>query len=277
MDTGVKSINKIKEIIRDSGHQLHLQVIDLLRSCGWKVTISPFYNDPATGKARELDIIAEKIISVTSSLKKASDDLPLEESLRVQFFIECKYIKNPLVFWFDDKNIPETQVFARSNKVLETIQESVLNQVHAQERRRIHHYVKDTDVAKLHKTQGTQDNFFDGLSSVLNSWMIYNQIPKSNTVTFPIIILNSFNNVFRVDATNKNGFKKIVDSFQYEINYSCLKDSIQNSQFCLVDILEVDRMDAFIDFLGSNDFAIFSSVIKEKLDKKITESFGYRP
>ena len=58
--------DKIKEIIDNSGNDLHQEIVDFLRSVGWEVKSSPYYNDPATNKPREIDIIAKKQFKATN-------------------------------------------------------------------------------------------------------------------------------------------------------------------------------------------------------------------
>lgn len=51
-----KSRDKIQKIIEASGNNFHSNVISLLREKQWNVLISPYYNDYASDKAREIDI-----------------------------------------------------------------------------------------------------------------------------------------------------------------------------------------------------------------------------
>src|SRR3990172_10298284 len=93
-----KSRDKIQEIIEASGNNFQASVIKFLREKGWNVLISPYYNDNATDKAREIDIIAEKAFGVDDIFGK------MKGRLNIRFIIECKYINTETVFWFDAKD-----------------------------------------------------------------------------------------------------------------------------------------------------------------------------
>ena len=57
-----KSRDKIQEIIEASGNNFHASVIKFLREKEWFVLISPYYNDYATDKAREIDILIRSLV-----------------------------------------------------------------------------------------------------------------------------------------------------------------------------------------------------------------------
>ena len=73
-------------------------MIDVLREQGWKLLISPYYYDNISNAVREI-IIAEKQFTFVDNWSQSS------VQVNVQLFVECKYIKQEIVFWFDNKDI----------------------------------------------------------------------------------------------------------------------------------------------------------------------------
>ena len=91
------AIDKVKAIISQSGNTFHSQVLKYLHDKGWTVLISPYYNDNATNKPREIDLIAEKAFE--------TNDRRYFGTVNVKLFIECKYIPQLTVFWFHNKDM----------------------------------------------------------------------------------------------------------------------------------------------------------------------------
>lgn len=67
-------IDKIKEGILKSGFPLEMEIIKKLRKLDWFTTFGHFYTDFETGKVREMDIVAVKVIN----------------SIKIELYIECK-------------------------------------------------------------------------------------------------------------------------------------------------------------------------------------------
>src|SRR3989344_2842552 len=105
--------NTINKLIESSGILTHKKVIDILREQGWKLLISPYYYDNISNTVREIDIIAEKQFSSFSSYSRNSS-----VQVNVQLFIECKYIKQEIVLWFDNKDIDRAVLKMEKNSGL---------------------------------------------------------------------------------------------------------------------------------------------------------------
>ncbi len=61
-------IDELKNAIQKSGNNLHFKVLDFLQQSGWTADISCYYLDDATGKPREIDIIAKQKITLSESV-----------------------------------------------------------------------------------------------------------------------------------------------------------------------------------------------------------------
>ena len=91
--------NEVKSIIETSGNSFHCRVLNEMKSREWHTMISPYYLDEISNKPREIDLLAEKAFKYENYFNDKYG------TVNVQLFIECKYIQQKVVFWFDNKNI----------------------------------------------------------------------------------------------------------------------------------------------------------------------------
>lgn len=245
-----KSKDKVQEIIEASGNNFHSNVINFLREKGWSVLISPYYNDNATDKAREIDIIAEKAFGVNDIYRRTKG------WLNVRFIIECKYINTETVFWFDAKDKKKAEERVTTDTPL-TKDNSYTQK---------HHYMSDNKVAKLFSSEKSKDlpnePIYKAINQNLNA-MIYfrHEAPMLlqdqrilQTVCYPIIILNDFKKIFGVNIGESN-YSVITDKyFQLEINYAYLDSSKQNmNEYFLIDVIDFLHLHAFLSEIQTKD------------------------
>ena len=95
--------DNFKDLIEQSGNNFHLEIVNLLRKNGWETEVSPYYYDDVDDKPREIDILAKKPIFVLKGQEKPT--------YNVYLFIECKNLKEEVVFWPDDLNKDKSVVF----------------------------------------------------------------------------------------------------------------------------------------------------------------------
>ena len=149
---------EITELIRSSGNNFHAKVARWFADNGWHVVISPYYMDQTQSKAREIDLVAEKVWPLLDSFGRAVDDIA------VRLFIECKFVASDAVFWFADKDresalelVCSNGPFRRDNSYTEK-----------------HHYLSQSSrVAKLFSTSNTKaaenEPFYKALNQSLNA------------------------------------------------------------------------------------------------------------
>jgi len=249
--------DSIKELLEKNANRFHFEVVNFLRDNSWEVLISPYYKDNITEKPREIDIIAEKEFPV----KGFPDRFAEKEigNVNVKLFIECKYIKNSILFWFDKKD--EEKARKRVEKDLSPLKlpESEAATIYK------HHYLNKEQVAKLSEStkNKTQEHeiIYKALNQSLNAMIYYKNTPpiiskvKGNglstfkTINYPLILCNSFDKFYRVtNSEGKTKYSKILGkSFQLEVNYVYFDKLLKgdNVDYFLIDI---------IDFVKFNDF-----------------------
>lgn len=261
-----KSTNKL---IEDSGMITHHKVIRTLRDHSWKLSIAPYYYDNIANTVREIDVIAEKLFYSSDVLYGSS------VQVNVQLFIECKYIKHEIVFWFDDKNIDSVVTKLEKDTNLEILHH---NRCGADITKDQFHYLDNEKVAKLFSANShKEDVIYKAITQCLNSkiyydqWFdrpIYNKFFEHKEVAtsilrYPVIICNNFDNFLKVEFNgDKYSYGKLANNFQLEINYVYLDKTktMARAEIFLIDIVGFDN---FIPFLNNIEKEI-KSIINAK-------------
>lgn len=240
------NMEDIKSIIQNSGNSFHCKVLNYLKDKDWYTLVSPYYTDTITDKPREIDIVAEKAYPYDNAFRKGT--------INVKLYIECKYIPQNVVFWFD-------------NKDMEKANDWVLKNTPHREKntyKDMHHYLnKDAKVAKLFAGSSGKNLENEGIYRAMNQCLnavVYNRrrgsiiLSKSSniskTIEYPVILCNSFDNFFSVGIKENNNPKKINENFQLEVNYAYLdlKKNHRNEYF-LIDVIDYYKIDEFLSVL----------------------------
>lgn len=262
MNKPMKSdIDIVKDIIDKSGNGFHCKVLKALKEKGWTVQISPYYNNNASNKPREIDLVAERAFPFNQGTGKFSG------YISARLFIECKYVSQKTVFWFHIKDM------VKSNDM-------VAKQFNLRENNRFtseHHYLKYEQVAKLFSDEGKKASenelFYKALNQSLNAMVYYRnrgsilQADKreyvKKTLNFPVIICNSFDSLYRVDIDSDDDPKSIDDNFQLEVNYAYIDQNGKNrDEFFLLDVVKYDLLRQFLEDI-EKDKHIFSLIIQD--------------
>lgn len=241
-------IDEVRNIISQSGNNFHCQVIKFLKSLGWRILISPYYNDNQTNKPREIDLIAEKSFPINNFWGQMAGEI------NVRLFVECKYIPQKTVFWFHEKDIEKAENLAIRSFGLRK-DNSYTSQ---------HHFLSHSNsVAKLFSDgkskQADNETFFKALNQSLNA-MVYFRFRNSiipikerrnvlKTICYPIICCNSYENLYKVDiSAEKLDPEKIPNFFQLEVNYAyCDIEGRDSQEFFLIDIVALDNFSKLLN------------------------------
>ena len=242
---------RLQKIIGHSGNSFHCKVIKFLRENGWEVLVSPYYNDVFSNKPREIDLIAEKAVNWKERFGGSFG------TIYIRLYIECKYVPNPTVFWFDAKDK------YRANKLV--IQNTPLrdNNIYTQK----HHYLGAINhVAKIWADERNKSSeneiFYKALSQSLNATIYYrtinNQIcspPKRShgAITFlhyPVIACSNFNLLYRVDIDSDESPSNVKDNFLLEVNYAYADfNGVQNCEYFLMDVVSFNLFQQYLEQL----------------------------
>lgn len=264
--------SKIEEIIGKSGNNFHSRVVNLLRSDRWTVLVSPFYSDNFTDKPREIDIVAEKKFNVEEYGHWFG-------TVNVRLFIECKYINDSMVFWFDMKEKEKAK-----ERIMMDMKIKHPNELNIQKL----HYFSDAPVAKMSassKRLGDENDVINkAINQSLNAMVYYRHkqrlfSPEKNIrenvlqfISYPIIVCNSFQDLYRTNvADNSNASDKISEPFQIEVNYAYMdKDKNSQNEYFLIDVVSIDTLSNFLSMLEKTDMEELK--IKINLDEITKQS-----
>ncbi len=251
----------IKTIVEESGNSFHCKVARYLKEKEWTILVSPYYMDSATDKPREIDIVAQKIRSHDSFSRGGRVEVT------INLFVECKYIPQPNVFWFSDKDIIAATEWVTTKTPLRN-KDSFYTKRH-------HYLATNPEVAKLFAASKTKPNtenepIYKALNQSLNA-MVYLRgrelfrcdpdrfvSTTLGTIDLPVILCNSFTEFYRVAMEGPGEPKPITDNFQLEVNYAYLDNQKQHTtEYFLIDVVEFDKMDAFLKVIENDVNAVF--------------------
>lgn len=251
-----KNTDKIQEIINKSGNNLHSQVVKFLRKNEWTVLISPYYCDNQTNKAREIDIIAEKEYDVFTTSQEYG-------TLNVKLYIECKYLNDELVFWFDEKDIVSAEkMVIETTCIPENIKAIPIGD-------RQHHYFSRNNVAKLFSSDTKKfhenEDFFRAVNQTLNG-MIYHRKKGSiigsrkqkkfqHMAHYPLILCNNFDKLYKISIGEQEYHKIDTSDFELEINYSYIGNSarVMFDKYFLIDVVDFTKFEKYLEKIITKD------------------------
>lgn len=90
----------VTQLVEGSGNNFHAKVARWFHAHGWYTAVSPYYMDQSQAKARELDLVVEKLWPINDSFGNHLGDVV------VRLFVECKFVAAEAVFWFAPKDVP---------------------------------------------------------------------------------------------------------------------------------------------------------------------------
>jgi hypothetical protein len=247
---------KIVDFAKSSANNFHVRVVRAFRKRDWQTLISPYYLDATTNRAREIDLVAERSWNFSESFRQQS------RRLNMKLLVECKYIAQEAVFWFDQRDSEATYGWLQANTPLP-------GRVNLSTNR--HHYLSSASVAKLFGSAGREierEAIYKALNQSLHA-MVYlrgkGSILKEEqgargpdkALELPVIMVNSFEKFFRIDIDSPDELKPIDANFQLEVNYAYLgSDRQERNEYFVIDVVALDKLDEFLSALNADASAM---------------------
>ncbi len=232
---------KLKEAIKNSGNNLHLEVAGFLGGSGWDVDLSSYYCDDITDKPREIDIVAKKKIDIDGE----------NDSFFVYLFLECKYLKNEGAFRMNlnsDQSAVSAIILNGLNKD-EILRES--------EWKKSHHYLKAEYIAKLFdfSDNETQRAVFDGVTQPIKALLSFRRKMPPKYVCYPVVVYRGIDGFYLINkAQNTDAELDVLQKKNYLIfgvKYSFKTLSSPISLFSEADFyVDFIHQDILKDYLG---------------------------
>lgn len=248
----------ILETIKNSSNNLVIEVADKFSSAGWDITVSPYYNDPAEEKPREIDVLAKRIVGNNPQFQ-------------IRLFIECKYVVNPIIF-INQKRNKEKTVSLLNEMLFSGYNELQISQLNK------HHYLFHNKVGKLYdiSAKNPPDIIAKAINQSIHSMLSLKDVSENNTafnrtIDYPVIIFNSFNDVHERTGNDLKNYKNIDRNFLIEVNYSKFDDKFKEFKYLLIDTLSLDTLDNFLEDDLDNDIKAYNQYfqIESNSDKVI--------
>jgi hypothetical protein len=261
----------IQNFAKQHGNRFHAEVVLHLRKNGWNVTVSPFYRDIATDKAREVDVIAGKVFYVPRGLGFQPFAFP------VMLVIECKYVNKEILFWFDTKDSRQARdLITRS---FPELRDNANIEKH-------HWYPLNEDVAKLfaninlNKDERQPENevIFSSIDKVLNSLIYYRNKPsedlpinpgavRKGRIYYPLVLVDRFSKLYKTTFGQPEATQPLDEEswFPAEVNYAYTnlvggRFRFPKFEYFLVDIVNFARFDQYLTLLEREDIEAVKSM-----------------
>lgn len=238
---------EITDLISTSGNTFHAKVARWFSQQGWHVEISPYYMDQTQGKAREIDLVAEKIVADIQDFPSA-----LKGQVAIRLFIECKFVATDSVFWFADKDrISAKNLVCKSGGFREN--NSYTDQ---------HHYLTKNRVAKLFASTNNKNSenepFYKALNQALNGMvsmlgrsLAIPKVHKSRlpieVLEFPVVVCSSFARLYEMDFFADSEPQPITENFQLEVRYAYAdRSGNPRNDYFLLDFVAMEKLGEFV-------------------------------
>lgn len=200
--------------------------------------------DQTQAKARELDLVVEKLWPIRGAFGRQ------QGYVVVRLFVECKFVAAEAVFWFAPKESDAAKRLVCSLGPFREDNEYTFK----------HHYLaKSRKVAKLFTSSNAkaQENepFYKALNQALNAMVaMRSQSPshpslvhgchgKVVKLNYPVVVCNSFAQLYEVDFLAESKPTAIQENFQLEVQYAYHdRDGNQRNEYFLLDFVEFDQL-----------------------------------
>lgn len=239
--------DKVSQLVNSSGNNFHAKVARWLYANEWHVVVSPYYMDQTQNKAREIDLIAEKLWPVMDLFGRPVDDVA------VRLFIECKFVASQSVFWFAEKDLESAQELVCASGAFRP--DNTYTKKH-------HYLAQSPKVAKLFATSASKaqetEPFYKALNQALNAMVSKRGQPVSVpalknsrrtprvVIEFPVVVCSSFDHIFAVDFHAESPPESIKDNFQLEVRYAYVdRHGSQRDDYFLLDFVEFSQLEKF--------------------------------
>lgn len=246
--------SQVQDLIDSSGNNFHAKVARWFAADGWSTSVSPYYMDQSQQKARELDLIAEKVWPIKASIGAWVGNVA------VRLLVECKFLPGYSVFWFTDKDRRATEEMVCASGKFQRDNTYTAK----------HHYLSTGDrVAKLFASSNARgqesEPFYKALNQSLNGLVSLRTRPPRAfssgqrtggfqvVLNFPVVVCSSFTELYEADFAGTRESRLVGDNFQLEVQYAYVETSGQTrDELFLLDIVEYDRLPQFVTALAED-------------------------
>ena len=245
---------ELKKLIRNSGNNLHMDVVDSLEKSYWNVDMSSYYYDDTTGKPREMDIIASKDWRILPTDGQSS----IIDFVRVYLFIECKYFTKEIAFRLhqNDKEKSRAAILTSGIRTwYEALDKSGL--------RNDHHFVAESSLGKLFDSENGTD-VFNAITQPVKALIFFKDRKDKafkdsghrdgvieKAIYYPLVVYSGIQGIYalkRNDIANLDKLKfqdNLTAAFNY--SYRSVVDGQLKTQYFCIDLIKRDRFEEMLE------------------------------
>jgi hypothetical protein len=238
----------LTDIIDKSGHRLLCDTNAFFLRHGWTTRLSQYYVDATTDKAREIDLIAEKVFEFGDRYQRDW------VHFHVRLNIECKYVNAPVIFWMDPVDRDAVHRWVNSRTPFKTTNQYSNNL----------HYMSADWVAKLFASKkGSGEDtepVFKALNQCIHGFANTRsqslpirqnfQRPSTRTLSlsYPVIVWSNFEYFYSTFVNESPPPQHVHENFMFEINYAYRNiNGIVMPEYFLVDMVAFDLLASFLE------------------------------
>jgi hypothetical protein len=243
-----------KRLLDTSGNKFHCRVAQYFREKKWRFLMSPYYIDPSTDKAREVDLIVEKDFYVPEHFGGS----PIVVCMRL--LVECKYIPtaNGALFWFSGIDLRSAVEWVTDNTPFSRKHSTLYRQHHLATRQ-----TKGArePVAKLFQSNRDgnfdQDPMYKAINQCLSGYVNNRarDVPSKRApnvkvieIAYPVIVCSQFDNFYRTDVVDQSDPVLLTSNFQLEINFAYMgQQGRSREEYMLIDLVQFSELDTFLN------------------------------
>jgi hypothetical protein len=227
----------------------------------WNVMLSPYYLDNATDRARELDLVCEKEYAFNTRFGKP-------KNIRIQLFVECKYVKSPVVFWFDKVDEQAARRWLDKHTPFKS-EHSLTDH---------HRYLNSGgDAAKLfarskQPVQEENDPTYKALAQCLGGLIHYRYLPplfvskfegaSATFLKYPVIVHSPNADFYSTRVESSDTVPdKLTNNFLLEVNYAYRRmTGADELEYFLIDVVGYDRLDKFLAIIDRESLSAMKAL-----------------
>lgn len=259
--------DELKEAIQKSGNNLHFKVLNVLQKSGWLADISCYYLDDATGKPREIDIIAKQKIILSQFVWSNHP-----RDFWVYLFIECKHFDDEIALWMQNSS--------HKKELVKSTLESPDKLVHPQ-----HHYHATDSLGKLYTTAGKESDIFDAIIQPIKALVSFRQRESVRALYYPICIyegVSGFDVIKNIEDLKNLDKLERTENALVEVNYSWrVIDNrpfpMPQQEYFAVDLCHIENLNKLMERIYAEaEFARgkICNLIHEEESEKNTPEHG---
>jgi len=235
---------ELKKIIKKSGNNLHIAVVELLEKMQWDVDLSSYYYDDTANKPREIDIIAKKNIPIINPTTQAQCN-----EFNLFLFIECKHFTKEVAFRsrLNREQEAKEAITIEANEAVDGWSKEVI--LEREGLFRNHHYLKERFIGKLYDTENEKP-VFNAITQPIKSLIFFKESRCERGVYYPLVVYSGTDGIYSIKRQDSDLEKiKPKKRLIFGLNYSYkppISGVLKTNQF-YIDFVHQDELGSFIE------------------------------